>query len=376
MRKVSLRNVAVNDRLAVDIRIESPLPDVQYRLRIDRGTLLKPKHINRLKKEGVRSIYVVDPDTVDLARYVRDEKLEQAERETVENLRSTARAIQNDDFYRVSAEDLSNTIQNLLDVIRDTSVSMAYTSLKSHTDYLAKHQFDTCKLSLQFALAHQEDLFDQYRAEHSNGSTGPDEFLETVGMGTLLHDIGNWGIPQETLEKREELNEVEWEAIKQHPRLGYEMLSDFDDIPRVVRMPALHHHERYSGQGYPDGRSGKEIHYLGRIAALCDVYAALTSERPYRIELTPNRAIEIMRSMQEGDQQAFDPDLMEKFTELIPPYPIGQDVVLNNGKRGVVCDLEEGFHNPTVRVLFDGDRKLDEYYEIVANTENTPEIVN
>jgi HD-GYP domain-containing protein (c-di-GMP phosphodiesterase class II) len=154
------------------------------------------------------------------------------------------------------------------------------------------------------------------------------------------------------------------------------MLKDFEEIPRGALMPALHHHERYSGQGYPKGRSGNEIHFLGRVAAICDVYTALTSERPYRIELTPNRAIGIMKNMQNAEEQAFDPDLMDKFLDIIPPYPIGQDVVLDNGKRGVVSDLQQGFHKPTVRVLFDGTQKLDDYYEIVANTDEGPEIVN
>jgi HD-GYP domain-containing protein (c-di-GMP phosphodiesterase class II) len=376
MRKVSLRNVTVNDRLAVNIRIESPLPNVHYRLRIDRGTLLKPKHINRLKNEGVRSIYVVDQDTQDLAKYVQDEDLKEAEREIVQELQKTARAIKDENVYQVPAEELSESVQELLDVIRNTSVSMAYTSLKTHTNYLAPHQFDTCKLTLQFALVHADELLDHYLSEHSKDSLARDKFLEQLGMGTLLHDVGNWSIPQETLEKREELNSVEWEAIKEHPKLGFEMLGDFDDIPRLARMPALHHHERYSGQGYPKGLAGQEIHYFGRIAAICDVYAALTSERPYRIELTPNRAIGIMKNMQEGEEPAFDPDLMDKFLDLIPPYPIGQDVVFDNGKRGVVSGLDEGFHTPTVRVLFDGNEKLDDYYEIVANTDDNPDIVN
>lgn len=376
MRKVSLRNVAVNDRLAVDISIDSSLPEVQHRLRIDRGTLLKPKHINRLKEEGVRSVYVVDPATADLAQYVRDEDLEQAKGETLENLRETAKAIKQENTYRVPSDKLSRSVHNLIDVLQDTSVSMAYTSLKSHTDYLAKHQFDVCKLSLHFALAHQDKLIEKHRREHSEENLDPESFNEVLGMSTLIHDVGNWGIPQETLEKRTELNQVEWEAIKRHPELGHDMLNDLGGISRLARIPALHHHERFSGQGYPDGRSGNDIHLLGRIAALCDVYTALTSERPYRIELTPNRAIQVMKDMQDGEEIAFDPELMEMFLEALPPYPVGQDVVLSDGTRGVVSDLNEGFETPRVRVLFDGNQKLESYYEIVANTDQNPKILN
>ncbi len=376
MRKVSLRNVAVNDRLAVDIRIDSPLPNVQHRLRIDRGTILKPKLINRLKQEGVRSVYVVDPDTTDLAKYVRDKDLEQAEEEIVQSLRKTAKAIKKRNTYKVPSGELSRSVKKLIDVIQDTSVSMAYTSLKSHTDYLAKHQFDVCKLSLHFAIAHKDDLVEKFRSEHNGENLDVESFKEVLGMSTLIHDVGNWGIPQETLEKRTELNQVEWEAIKRHPELGHDMLKDMGGISRLARIPALQHHERFSGQGYPKGRSGDDIHLLGRIAALCDVYAALTSERPYRIELTPNRAIQVMEEMQGEDEKAFDPDLMEMFLDILPPYPIGQDVVLSDGTRGVVNDLQEGFETPTVRVLFDGNQKLDNYHEIVANTDQNPKILN
>ncbi len=76
------------------------------------------------------------------------------------------------------------------------------------------------------------------------------------------------------------------------------------------------------------------------------------------------------------DGPAFDPDLMELFLEMMPPYPVGQEVVLSDGTRGVVCDLSEGFRNPRVRVLYDGGGKLDDYYEITANTDNSPVILN
>lgn len=375
MRKVTLRDLDIGDRLAVDIRIESSLPDVQYRVRIDQNTKLTRKHINRLKEEGIRSVFVKDPDTADLNEYLNNEKIQEAEQETVNQLRETADSIKNDELHRVPAEELSDTIDQLIDILEETDASVAFTSLKSHGDYLAKHCFDVCKLTLYFALANRDQLLEKYRHENSNSTMSWDEFINQLGIGTLLHDIGNWEIPIETLEKQSELTEIEWEAIEKHPRLGYDILEKIEDISHLSRLPALLHHERYSGQGYPDGKQSTNIHLFGRIVAITDVYTALTSERPYRIELTPNRARQIMKQKQD-DEISFDPDLMEMFLDLIPPYPIGQDVILSDGSRGVVTDLENGFQHPTIRVIYEGSDKLDDYYEITANTEETPHIVN
>lgn len=375
MRKVSLRDLEIGDRLAVDVRIESSLPDVQYRVRIDQNTKLTRKHINRLKEEGIRSVFVRDPDTSDLNEYLENEEIQEAERETVSQLKETARSIKNDEFHKIPAEELSKTIDDLIDVLQETDASVAFTSLKSHGDYLANHCFDVCKLTIYFALAYKEDLIEKYRSKNTNSSMGWNDFINQLGIGTLLHDIGNWEIPIETLEKQSELTEIEWEAIEKHPRIGYDILEQIEDISHLSRLPALLHHERYSGQGYPDGKQSTNIHLFGRIVAITDVYTALTSERPYRIELTPNRARQIMKQKQD-DQLSFDPDLMEMFLNLIPPYPIGQDVILSDGSRGVVADLDEGFDHPTVRVIYEGSDKLDDYYEITANTEETPNIVN
>ena len=127
--------------------------------------------------------------------------------------------------------------------------------------------------------------------------------------------------------------------------------------------------------GYPRGLEGKNIHLYGRISSICDVYSALTSDRPYRVRKTPNRARQIMRSMQE-DETHFDPELLEMFMDVFPPFPIGQQVVLSNGTRGVVSELGDEQEKPYVRVLYEGNDRLDEPYEIQVNTDHNPEIIN
>lgn len=375
MRKVTLRDLEVGDRLATDIRIESSLPDVQYRVRIDRGTSLKAKHINRLKEEGIRSIFIKDPETADLTKYFQDEELQKTEQETIENLQKTAHNIREGETTEIPSEELAKCIGELINILQQTNASLAYTSLKNHSDYLAQHGFEVCKLTIYFALSNREWLYELYKEENPGGPLSENEMVKELGLGALLLDLGNWEIPSETLEKSEGLTRIEWEAIQQHPYLGHELLKEIDQISPAARRPALLHHERHAGQGYPDGKRSRNIHLFGRITAITDVYCALTTERPYRIELTPNRGRELMMSLQE-DELHFDPELLEAFFSIVPPYPIGQNVILSNGTRGVVSDLEEGFETPTVRVLYRGSKKIDSPFEITANQQGGPRIVN
>ncbi len=375
MKKIPLRNVSVKDRLAIDIRIESSVPDVEHRLSIDRGTPLKPKHINRLKKEGIRSVFIKEPMTSDLVDKIRSEEIQESEQEITENLREATHSLEDDDAFYLPADELKNKILELIDTLQSTEASVAYTSMKSHADYLAKHGFDVCKLAINFCLCYQDELLGKYAFGTPGQPIDSSEFPLLLGLGTLLQDLGNWEIPADILQKTSSLSDVEWEAIKRHPELGSQIIRKLEGVHDACTSPAREHHERYDGSGYPEGKGGNDIHIMGRIAGICDVYTALTSERPYRIELTPSRALEIMKTMQQ-DGPAFDPDLMELFLEMMPPFPVGQEVVLSDGTRGVVSDLSEGFEYPKIRVLYERDQKLDEYYEITANKDNSPVILN
>src|SRR3954468_1047150 len=124
-------------------------------------------------------------------------------------------------------------------------------------------------------------------------------------IGALLHDVGKLIVPAEVLNKPDKLNEEEWELIKQHPAAGERLLADVQfpwDVAPMVRS----HHERWDGQGYPDGLSGEDIPLSARILCIADVYDALTTERSYKRAFSQKEALEIMRR-EVGKQ--FDPGL-------------------------------------------------------------------
>jgi response regulator RpfG family c-di-GMP phosphodiesterase len=130
-----------------------------------------------------------------------------------------------------------------------------------------------------------------------------------------MHDIGKLGIPDAVLLKPGRLDDAEWEVMKSHAELGAELLDGSrSDVVQLAREIALSHHERWDGSGYPLGLAGEEIPLPGRISALCDVFDALTSVRPYKVAWPVEKALgEILA--QSG--RHFDPELVPKFVELI-----------------------------------------------------------
>ena len=120
--------------------------------------------------------------------------------------------------------------------------------------------------------------------------------------------------------------------MRSHPRLGLELLRG-DDFSPLVKAIVLRHHERWDGSGYPDGKSGTEIHEMARIAAVADVYDAVTSERPYA---AAQPAREGVRVILEGSGTLFDPDVVDVFARVVTPFPPGEELRLADGRRAVV----------------------------------------
>lgn len=126
-----------------------------------------------------------------------------------------------------------------------------------------------------------------------------------------MHDIGKIGIPDNILLKADKLTEKEFETIKTHTAIGVNILSNSNaKIIMLAEQIALSHHEKWNGQGYPNGLSGKDIPLAGRIVAIADVFDALTSKRPYKKTFSVKTAINIMKKEQ---GQHFDPDLLDIF---------------------------------------------------------------
>jgi len=179
-------------------------------------------------------------------------------------------------------------------------------------------------LSAIYALVSTVEAKDPYTYGHSRKvNTYAVALAETIGLSpeevsrvstaALLHDIGKIGIPDKILNKKGKLNRADWEAIRTHPRLGAIIVGNVPNLVPCVSS-ILHHHERWDGNGYPEGLKGEEISIEARILAIADSFEAMSSARPYRPALCSEKVLKELRRCA-GSQ--FDPELVDVFIDLI-----------------------------------------------------------
>ena len=143
----------------------------------------------------------------------------------------------------------------------------------------------------------------------------PEEEVERIKLGALLHDIGKIGIPENVLKKPSHLSDEEWEIMKQHPTIGAEKVLEPNEALHDLIPMVKYHHEHIDGSGYPDKLKGEEIPLSARIVAVADAFHALISDRPYRKGLGVEKACEILK-MGAGTQ--WDSDLVRHFIAIAP----------------------------------------------------------
>ena len=140
----------------------------------------------------------------------------------------------------------------------------------------------------------------------------PETEIDRIRIASLLHDLGKIAIPNDILDKPDALNEFEWQAVYEHPRIGQVVLEQATSLREAVPI-VLHHHERFNGSGYPHGLSGREIPLGARIVAVADAYHAIVHDRPYSPAQTHQAALAELEA-HAGDQ--FDPDVVRLFCKL------------------------------------------------------------
>ena len=226
---------------------------------------------------------------------------------------------------------LVNDVVESLDRNRDALLSLV--RLKSADEYTYVHSVAVC--TLMVALGRQLGL--------------DDEQCREAGMAGMLHDLGKATIPLDILNKPGKLTPEEYDIIKQHPVRGYEMLAASTKVSDGARDVCRHHHERWDGTGYPDGLKGGQISLLARMGAVCDVYDAVTSDRPYKAGWDPANALSQMATW----QGHFDPMVFQSFVKCVGIYPTGSLVRMKSGRLAVVLDQNStALTKPRVKVFF------------------------
>ncbi len=233
-------------------------------------------------------------------------------------------------------------------VLRNPGALISLARLKTADDYTYMHSVAVC--ALMVALARQLDL--------------DEPSTRAAGMAGLLHDLGKAVLPMEVLNKPGKLTDEEFRIVKSHPVEGHRMLVEGGAVGEIPLDVCLHHHEKVDGSGYPKGLKDVEISLYAKMGAVCDVYDAITSNRPYKAGWDPAESI---RKMAEWSNGHFDARIFQAFAKSIGIYPIGSLVRLASGRLGIVVDqTEKSLLMPKVRVFF----------STKSNTHIPPEVVD
>lgn len=233
-------------------------------------------------------------------------------------------------------------------VSRNPNALLSLARLKHVDDYTYMHSVAVC--ALMVAVAKQLKMNEAQVRE--------------AGMAGLLHDIGKAMMPVDVLNKPGKLTDEEFTIIKQHPVEGHRMLVEGNSVGEIPLDVCLHHHEKMDGTGYPQGLKGDEISIYAKMGAVCDVYDAITSNRPYKAGWDPAESI---RRMMEWSGAHFDQNVFKAFVKSVGIYPIGSLVKLRSGRLALVIDqTPESLLKPKVKV----------FYSTKSNLRLTPEVVD
>ena len=235
----------------------------------------------------------------------------------------------------VEIDRVQHTVQDITEsILRNPGALVGLLRIKSKDDYTFLHSVSVCALLVAFC-----------RSRGIDGAT-----THQAGLGGLLHDTGKALVPDSVLNKPGPLTPEEFALIKRHPRDGYDILCRSPELGAIPLDIALHHHERRDGSGYPDHLAGDAISELAQMAAIVDVYDALTSDRSYHKGVA---AAEALRKIYEWSKFHFNPVFAQDFMRCVGIYPVGTMVMLESGRLAVVIEAHESnLLAPKVNVFF------------------------
>jgi HD-GYP domain-containing protein (c-di-GMP phosphodiesterase class II) len=235
----------------------------------------------------------------------------------------------------VEMDQVSPVVESITSsILRNASALLGLSVIKSKDDYTFLHSVSVCTLLVAFCRSRKMDAETIYQA----------------GIGGLLHDTGKALIPDAILNKPGRLTEEEFAIVRRHPQDGYDILSRTPGIGAIPLDITLHHHERRDGSGYPDRQGADQISELAQMAAIVDVYDAITADRCYHKGIP---AAEALRKIYEWSKFQFDPALVQAFMRCVGIYPVGTLVLLESGRLGVVIEPHEtSLLTPKVNVFY------------------------
>ncbi|TCS77805.1 HD-GYP domain-containing protein [Pectinatus cerevisiiphilus] len=303
-----------------------------------RGTKLSSFYIFKLKRAGIKEIAVASTNAY--ANYPLSEDIvcETTRIAAIKNLSNTIDHLEKKGILLL--DKLQSSISAIIrEVTSNKQALVQLNDIRMYDSYTLVHSVNVSILSALIGsllnLTHEE--------------------MEDLTLGAILHDIGKIAIPIELLNKKTPLTQDEFIFMKKHPVFSVQKLHEGGCFNANIIDIAGQHHEKIDGTGYPYGLRGNQIHLFAKIAAIADVYDALTSVRPYKKAYKPHISFTIMTSHSKGQ---FDTNLLQKFFDHVALYPNGTILKTNRG----IAIVKESFLGkvltPIIYIFADGNNVL------------------
>lgn len=311
------------------------------------GSTLSDFYIKKLNEYGFDGVYIND----ELSKDIQIEAVISPDLRTegMANVRSS------------NVDGCKGVAKKIVDqVLAKGALSLDLTDLRCFDGYTYAHSVNVAVLSCIIGF----------------GMKMNEQSLEQLVMAGLLHDLGKLLIPPEILNKPARLTNEEYEIMKKHSTLSYEIIRERWDISSQVKTAVLYHHENEDGSGYPTGIDGDGLTIFAKILHVADVYDALVSKRPYKNPYRPYEACEFLMG---AGGIMFDPKVVESLLRYVPFYPKGTQVELSDGREGIIVE-NAGNRNlrPLLRLL-DGtmlDLLEQEHYHLTILHATNEEVVD
>lgn len=333
-----MRRVPLN-LISPGMKVGRPVINGNGQVLLNAGVILTEKYLHRLKLLGIPSLYIEDGYLPDLqvddviSEETRIKAITRVKGLLKEHTRSLGASEHN-------SQQIYATVNEIIDqLLSNNRLIVNLIDIRAMDDYIFAHSVNVCVLALMTGI-----VLGYSRSK-----------LFHLGMGAMLHDMGKILVPKEILDKPGKLTDEEYAVVKQHPDHGIKLLKDNPHVSNLARLVVHQHHERYCGQGYPQGLRDSEIHEFAQITGMVDMYDALTADRVYRKAFPPHEAYEMISAA--GDY-LFKYDIIDPFLSNIAAYPAGTMVELSSGELAIVVGTKKGFSlYPRVRVMFDQQKK-------------------
>jgi HD-GYP domain-containing protein (c-di-GMP phosphodiesterase class II) len=315
------------------------------------GVKLSARYAELLPRAGVGSVWIEDDlgAEIDVVEPLSIETRAKVHKATGEAITAAGAALRSGSgMPSAIVESLNDVAGAMVDDLLDCpDAALALDDLSAFDDYTHRHSVQVAVLGLLIARrTWATDGWTDFRGRRRHDRL--EERLRKLGLGLLVHDVGKLAVPPEILNKPGRLTDEEMAIMKTHAHAGVELLRPADLSPIAVSV-VRDHHERIDGSGYPECLHGTQVQEFPRIAAVADVYDAVTSERVYKPAAPPHVGVRVIR---DGTGTQFCPSIVRHFRAVVMPYPVGHEIRLPDGRAAVVAAVDIASPDiPTVRVM-------------------------